>query len=250
MYFLSANKIQTTSTITVDSGTGTAGYLFNRNPALGWFSVNYNASTNTTIGISFSAACVISHIVLQNHNLARAAIYASYMGSGTTNVANLLLSNSATSSILSFNSITASAVSVQITDVMGGADEYRIGELIIAEKMLEFERAPAIKDYAPQIFRKQVTHEMPDGGVSLFNVRDKYRAKMSWDYVTQSFRDSIFDLFRAGQPLYFFPNGTSTGWDGLAYEVQMVGGFDFEYSSNVLGAGFSGSINIQQTPSG
>lgn len=242
--FLTANIVNTTTQIAVNSGTGTAAYLFNRNTRLGYVSSGYTGATSTTITLSFTSAVVISTIMLQNHNLKDFTIYRD----GTTTTLTAVASNSATSTYLNFSSVTVSSLAFVITGAMTSA-ERRIGELIVTERKLQFERNPSINDFDPKLMRKQVIHEMPDGGITLFNIKDKYQAKIGWRFITSTFKDNLFTVFDAKLPLTFVPKPTTTGWDGFAYEVNWVGDFNFKPSTNVESSGYSGNFWIKQTPS-
>lgn len=244
MEFLGQNKLNTTSMVAVDSGTASVENLFDRNTSFQHITIGYPGTSVTTIAISMSSA-VISHVLLRNHNLKNFSIY--YDGT-TTNSLFSTTTNSATATYLAFASITVSSIHVRMVEAMDSLEKH-IGEILVAERKLVFERNPTINSYAPETYRKQVVHAMPDGGTTVFNIRDKFRAKLAWEYVTVDFRDDLMALYRTGEVLNFLTAPTATGWNGEAFEVAWLDKFDFRYSSNVQEAGFSGSILLQQTPS-
>lgn len=247
MEFLGMNKAQTTTMISVNSSTDSAQYLIDRNTRIGYVSSGYNGTTATVVSISFTAATVLSHVVIQRHNLKEFTVY--YDGT-TTNSLFSTSTNSDTNSYIEFSSIPVASIHVRAVEAMVSGEEKSIGELIVTERKLLFERNPNIASFSPTTYRKQIVHNMPDGGTTVFNFREKFRAKLSWKHITSDFNDAVYALHRAGNPLYYVQKPTSTAWDGAAYEVLLTGGYDFKESSNDLRAGYSGSLMLQQTENG
>ncbi len=247
MEFLGRNLVTTSTMIKVDSNTDLSTYMIDRNRRLGWSSNGYTGSTQTVISLEFGTPTVISHVMLQNHNLKDFRIF---YNSVTANSLLVVSSNSQTSTYLSVNSITVSSVQIQIDAPMVAGADRQVGELIIAERQLQFERNPSIEAWDQSIFRKQIEHEMPDGGTVVFNIKDKYRADIAWQFITETFRNQLRSVFDSGNPVYFLPRPTSTSWDGDAYEVVWVGGFNFYFSDNEPSVGYSGSLTLKETPSG
>ena len=74
--FLNKNLLDTTTAMSVTTGTSTAGHLFNR-----YISKQYQSSgdnndaTGTTIDIIFNATTSVNRIVLQNMNLKDFTVY-------------------------------------------------------------------------------------------------------------------------------------------------------------------------------
>jgi hypothetical protein len=245
MEFLTENRLNTTTQLKVDSNTVTAEFLFDRNIGMGYTSNGYSGVTATTISIEFVSPVVLSHVLLQNHNMKSFRVF---YDSATANSLLVNTTNSATSTYLAFASVTVSSLQVQMNEAITAGQEKRIGELVAAERQVQFERNPSVRKWKPTIFRKQIEHEMPDGGTVLFNIKDKYRANLSWEFVTTSFRDDLYDVYATADPLYFIPFPTATSWDGSAHEAAWVGDFDFKHATNDKTQGFSGSILLKETP--
>ncbi len=245
MEFLSANLLNTTTQLKVESNTVTAEYLFDRNTALGYTTSGYNSTTATVVSIEFSTPQVLSHILIQDHNL---RAFRLFYDSATANSLQVVSGNSATSHYITFASVTVSSVQLQMDNTIAGSIEKTVGELVFTDRLLQFERNPSVKKWKPTVFRKQIEHSMPDGGTVLFNIRDKYQAGLSWEFITSTFRDDLFDVYAAADPLYFVPFPTTTAWDGDAYETAWVGDFDFKHATNDKVQGFSGSIMLKETP--
>lgn len=248
MEFLTANTLNTTSMMTMQANnTGTAQYAFDRSLTLGFTSVGYDSTTASVISIVFPQATVLSHILLQNHNLKDFRIY---YNSVTANSLFVSTTNSATSTYISFSTVTVNTVDIQMNNTIAGSVEKSFGEFVLANRRLVFERNPTVQDWHPIMARKQIVHEMPDGGVKVYNISTKYNAKMKWAFVTDSFKSSLYTEYLNALPLYFIPFPTTTSWSGEAYEVMWVGDFDFVYGENSKTQGWNGDMFLRQTAGG
>jgi len=245
MEFHRANLLNTTTMLRVDANqTSTAQYLFDKNRRLGFSSSGYNSTTATTISVQFATPTVVSHVFMIGHNIRD---YILYYNSATGNSLASSTTNSGTSTYFSFASTTVNSIQIQLNNTIAGSVEKSINELVVTERQYVFERNPPIDDFRYAIRRKQIKHEMPDGGVVLFNVRDKYTAEITASFFSQSSYDTLFGIFDAALPLYFVPFPTTTGWNGQAYECVWSGDFDFRYATNVKSPGFTGTITIEET---
>lgn len=244
MEFLTANLLNTTTQAKVDSNTDTVEFLFDGNLKIGYSTEGYSSNTSTILSIEFDSPTIISHVLMQVHNLKDFRVF---YDSVTANSLDVTSSNSATSSYISFSSVTVSSIQIQMDQAMTADTEKEINELVIAERQTQFERNPNIKNYKPIIDRTQVRHVMPDGGITLFNVRDKFKTKLKWEFITQSFHDTLKDIYDDGDALVFVPFPTTTAWDGNGYEVVWSKDFDFKHSTNDKQQGFGGNIILEQT---
>lgn len=246
MEFLGKNLLNTTSMVLIDSGTSTVQYLFDKNRNIGYGTLGYDSTTATVLSVEFAQPTVLSNIILQTHNLKSFSIF---YDSATANSLYSTTTNSATNNYIEFASVTVSSIQLQMNEATA-AVERSIGELVITEREIEFERNPSVDNFKPILFRQQVKHSMPDGGMSLYNIRDKYRSKLSWKFITSSFHSQLLSIYEGGDELYFVPWPTTTSWDGAAYSVVWIDDFDFRHSSNDKQQGYSGSIDLRETPSG
>lgn len=247
MEFHRANLINTTSMFTLDANqTGTIAYIIDNNKGTTFSTSGYNSTTSTTITVTFSPARIISHILILNHNIKN---WDGWINTSTNQFVNTS-TNSATSSYFSFASQTASTISIRMFDTIEGSVEKEIGELIITERRYAFERNPSIEDFVYAFQRKQVRHEMPDGGISLFNIRDKYRTNLKLEFFSQTSHDTLKGIYDNALPIFFVPFPTTTGWDGNGFECNWSGKFDFRYSTNVKTPGYTGKIMLEETPGG
>lgn len=246
MLFLGPNQINTTSQILVDSNTTTVENLIDRNIKSKYLTSGYTGATKTTISIEFGTLTTLDKLFLQNHNLKTFRVFYNSATANTLNPDINVSGNSQTSSYYSFAAVQIASLQLQIDAAMTGVERF-IGELFAGRLLLDFERNPSAADYDPTIYRKQVRHEMPDGGVALYNIDDKFRAKIKWKYVSETFKNDLLAIYETGTAFCFVPMPTTSSWDGKAYEVAWSGPFDFTFSDNAPASGFSGSVNLEET---
>jgi hypothetical protein len=250
MEFLKQNFLDTTTMVKVNSNTGTAQYLFDRNPNLTYASVGYNSITSTVISIELDANTVISHLLFQNHNFKQFRVFYNSVTANTLSPDINVTQNSATSSYFSFTSITVNSIQIQVDTTIAGSTDKQIGELIVTERVLQFERNPTANEWRPAIRRKQIVHEMPDGGVKVYHIRDKFKAKIGFDFITETFHNNLKNVFEDAEPRIFVPFPTATSWDGTAPETAWIGDFNFRHGDNAKDAGYSGDIDLRETAGG
>lgn len=246
MEFLKKNIFDTTTMAIITSGTATVEYAFDRNIELGYSTSGYNSTTSAVLSIELDETTTISHILLQNHNLKQFIVF---YNSATANSLGSFTTNSATSTYLSFASISVKTIQVQMDNTIDGSEEKSIGELVISERKIAFPYNPAIDFFNPKIDRTQVKHIMPDGGTILFNIKNKYKATIGLRHITSSFYNSLLDIYDDADPIYFVPFPTSTSWDGKAYQCVWPGDFDFKFGNNAKTT-YSGNITLEETISG
>ena len=249
MEFLKQNLYNTTTNIVVPSGTDVADALFDRSTSKFWESVGATAAS-IVVSIKFTTPRVVSHLLLQGHNLKRFRVFYNSVTANTFPTNVNVTTNSDTSSYFNLGSTTVSSIQVQMDSTTVAGAEYRIGELIATERLCVFERNPAADDYSPVIMKKRVVHEMPDGGVKVYEISQKFRADMRWKFITTSFRDSLLSVFDLAEPFTFAPFPTATSWDGFAKQVVWDGDFDFSHDTNDKEQGFGGKVRIREVASG
>lgn len=244
MELLKQNFLNTTTMVTCDSGTGTVSALFDRNPAVDYNTDGYGSNTSTILSVVFDAPTVVSNVSMQNINLKNFRIF---YDSTTANSLAVVSQNSHTSYYLSFASVTVNSINIQMDSAMAADTEKSIGELIVTERRVQFERNPSANNYNPELKKTRVKHVMPDGGVSIYYIADKFKTTLKWKYVTDTFRETLYDVFAEALPLYFIPFPTATSWDGRAYEVVWTNDFDFTYDENSKTQGQGGAITLEET---
>lgn len=243
MEFLGQNLIHSTTLIMVDSASNTVEYLIDRNPSTQYETDGYASTTATIIGIDFSSPTIITNIMIQHHNLKEFRLF---FNSVTANSIGLFTSNSDTSTYTTFASVTVSSVQLQMDSAMTSAEK-AVGQFVLAEKQLVFNRNPEIKSFKPLIDRIQVRHKMADGGITLHNIKDKYKVQMKFTYIEESFYNSLLDIYEAASPVYYVPFPTTSAWLGNAYEMVWSKGFDFKYATNTRAIGYSGKLILEET---
>lgn len=248
MQFLRKNELNTTTQIVVDAvNTATVGNIFDRDTRTKWTTVGYGTTTSTVLSIEFATATSIDKIFIQNHNLKQFRVFYNSITASTFTPNISETTNSATSNYYDVATTTVNSIQIQVDRATTADTEKMIGELYVGSLMLAFEQNPASGNYTPIVDREQVVHKMPNGGVAIFNVADKFEAKISLKYIASTFESSLRNVYDTGTTFVFVPFGTTTAWDGFAYEVAWTGKYDFKYSSNNQAAGYSGTLVLEET---
>lgn len=245
MEFLRSNLINTTTSVTGTSNiAGFAQFLFDRNLNFRYSTSGYTSTTVAAISWVFATPTLISQVFLQNHNLRSFQVF---WNSLTTNSLLNTTTNSATSTYLSFATITVSSVDVLMNAPITADTERAVGEWAVTERFLQFDNNPTAKNYDPQANMHRIIHRMPDGGVTAFLIRDKYKTKISLDFIASSFRDNLQTMYNSTAAFYFLPEPTTTGWAGFAREVVWTNPFNFTWGESSKSQGFSGEITLEET---
>lgn len=247
MVFLRPNKLDTSTMIKVDAAnTLTISYAFDRDKNTKWKTVGYGTSTSTIFSIEFNTATAIDKFYLQNHNLKQFRVFYNSTTSNTLTPNISETTNSATSNYYSFATITVTSLQLQLDRAVTADTEKQFGEIYVGSLMLAFERNPNAASYKPLVDRQQVVHKMPNGGVTQFIVANKFKADISWKYLTESFYNSLLNIYETGTAIHFVPFPTTTSWDAKAYECLWTNDFDFKHSDSNKDAGFGGVIRLQE----
>ena len=248
MLFLTNNKFNTTTQAVVGTyNSVTVFHAVDRIPSTQWVTTGYGTSTSTVFSIELGSSTSISKIYLQNHNLKQFRIF---YNSVTANVFTPAISettNSATSNYFSVATTAVSSVQIQVDLATTADTEKAIGDIYIGDVMINFERNPSSANYMPILKKDRVIHRMPNEGVSVFVGNQKFKAEISWKYVSNSFTSQLLNLYETNTAFYFVPFPTTTGWDGHGYQMVWTNNFDFKYSDNNMSAGQGGKIVLEET---
>lgn len=243
MEFLSSNLINTTTMFVVDSNIDSVGYLIDRNPNLQYFTVGYTSDTSTVISVELGNQYNINNVIIQNHNLKSFRVF---YDSTTANSLFVTATNSDTNTYISFATTAVQSIQIQIDEAQSDG-EREIGQIIVTSRKVQFDRNPSAEDYLPVLKRQQIKHYMPDGGVQVFRIANKFKADMRFRFHSSDFYEDLAALYGESDPFYFLPFPTTTAWAGAAYEVAWTNDFNFRHSDNAKTQGYDGNIVIEQT---
>lgn len=258
MEFIKANYLNTTTQIAVNNATSTISYLFNRDEYYQWITDGLNNdATTATITITFDETTAVSRIALIDTNIKSFTIF--YNGS-TSNTFSLSTDGSTNASSFSNNSQTSlymrvasttmvSSITIDLKTTQTANQEKLLGYILISDLYTTLTQIPSAEEYNPNIIPKQIVHKLSDGGTRIHRIRKKWAINFNLDYISTSQRDSLLDVYNLLDPFHFVPFGTTTSWDGICPEVIWDGPFEFyEYSTNAISSGFSGSVKLSETP--
>lgn len=254
MEFWNKNQLQTSTQIAVNSGTLTGYFMMVRDPRRQWLSDNFNNdSLASTVTISFDTAITLDRIAIDGINWKKFNIY--YNGL-TSNA--LTLTGPTTTSQWTTNSEGAMALAcTQVTGVTSltfdiystqvANAEKALGWLCVSSRLLDFEKIPDAGSYDPIINVEQKEHKLSDGGVRIHTIERKFAASIKLKWITASFKDELFEVWRDADDFVFAPFPTAASWDTVAYEMVWPGRFDFfEHADNNTESGFKGTITLKE----
>jgi hypothetical protein len=257
MEFLKPNYLDTTSALVVNNATDRGSYLFDRDVTFQYVSNGMNNdATTVSIRVNFNETLPVSRIALVEHNLKAFTIF--YNGStantfaltssGST-VTSDFATNSETSHFLRANTVYCTSVTLELKSTIVANQEKAIGFLVISDPHVVLDRPPPAKGYKISIDPQDTVHKLSDGGTRIQNIADKYSAQLSYSFLSTSERNSLKALYDRHQEFLFCAFGTTTGWDEVLFPCVWTGNFDFfQFSDNAATAGFSGKINLLETP--
>ena len=254
MIILRQTFFNTTTQATTSNGTATVSSIFDRNRNTTWQSDNAGTdSTAATFRVVFEATQTVSQIVLLGINLKNFSVHPNTTTSNFTPSISET-TNSATSLYYAVGTnTTVKELVVTMNTTQTVSQEKEIGELIVSNLLYDFnsDRLPSAKGYKPTVFKKQIAHQMSDGGIILYNITNKFRANVNMDFVPTSTVNTLKTIYDLNTPYIFIPFETSTSWNGDIAEAVWPGEFDFvQFTDNDRGNGYTGSIEIRQTPGG
>jgi len=258
MEFLKSNFLNTTTQLSLSTGSLTSSFLLNRDLRRQFVSdLDNNDLTTTTMTISFDVTTSVSRLAIMQTNVKAMNIF--YNGStantfsitttGST-IASQWTSNSETSMYMRFASVDVTSVTLDLKTTQVANSEKAIGWIFISTPYFVLDRVPSAKNYKPIISSNEQVHKLSDGGLRIHTTGEKFNGSIKYANITKSFRDSLKTVYDIKDSFGFEAFGTMTGWtDQVLYEVVWPGNFDFfKFSDNAVSSGFSGSIKLQERP--
>lgn len=254
--------LNTTTLVTVDSGTDSVYTLFDRNKTVQYSSNGKNDDTSGhTLTVEFPSSKNINRICLQNINLKGFKIYHSSNSANTLTftstsetTTSIWTGNSSTAMYLMFATVAATSIVIDATTTIDADEEKKIGQLWILEKRLSFERNPTARDFKAKLDSKEYVHELAGGGWARYAVGEYYSADINLKYRTMSETSNLLDIYDDRTEFVFSPFPTGTAWYNYQYqqiyECIWIRDFDFYtyQANNFLDAGTKGKLSLRETP--
>lgn len=254
MEFFSQTYLETTTQIAVNSSTITIENIINPDVRYQYVSdALNNDSLTSTITISFDATQSVDRIALMEFNAKKFNVYYNGVTANAFAMTNPTTTsnwtnNSATNMLIMATPVNCTSVTFDFYSTQVANNEKAVGYIYVGANELTFPRVPNSSSYTPLKDPKELIHEMSDGGTRRHVIQTKWSTSLKFKYITESFRDSLFSIFEDLSPKVFVPFGTGTAWDGILFEANWMGNFDFyKYSDDAVSSGFSGSINLKET---
>lgn len=255
MEFINANYFDTTTQLTISSGTLTASYLLSRDLTRQYSTDGFNNDlTTASITFTFDSTQTVSRIALMEMNLKSFTIF--YNGS-TANTFSFTTAhtttsdfstNSETSMYFTCSTIQCSSITIDMKTTQTANAEKAIGYAVFSDLKLDFDKLPDSKGYKPMVNSKEVVHKLADGRERVNVIDRKYGADLSLKNITETFRDSLWTVYKSRADMMFCAFGTSTGWDQIFFPCAWQGSFDFYmYANNNPSAGYDGKIKLRES---
>jgi hypothetical protein len=148
---------------------------------------------------------------------------------------------------LACTQVNVTSLSIDMYSTQVADAEKAIGWLCVSSRLLDFAKIPDAGSYDPLMNVEQKEHKLSDGGVRIHTIERKFSASLKLKWISETFKNDLYDVWKSADDFIFCPFPTSTSWDGVAYEVVWPGRFDFfEYADNNQTAGFKGSITLKE----
>lgn len=250
MEFLSRNLANTSTLITVN--TGTASYLIDRLSTL--FSGSMSTSTAATVTVNFALGSVeTNRIVIENMNFKNFSLNVggvpltmSAIIEGTQTAS--WTGNSATSMYIQLPTSTVNTLTMIVNSNTDGGNSHTLEQIWISKLLYQFDQNPASKDFKVSQKRKEYVHKLSDGGTIQYVLGDYYNANIKIEHIEEDMKSSLRSVYDEKEALVFSPYPTTTGWDRECYEVLWTGDFNFiQRAHNLKSAGYSGSLKLVET---
>lgn len=254
MEFLTMSFINTSTAVSVTTGSTSSASLYDRKNTTYFTSVGDNSDlTTTTLRFEFTSEQNIDRLAIENHNLKSFRIY---YNSNTANLFTLndaltvsseWASNSETSQYFRCDTVACSIITIEATATMIANAEKRISQFWACTKLHVFTTDPGSSGYDPELDRKEYRHEMSDGGSALYVVQDNFKCRIKRRYVDTSEYSDLLSMYQRNDSLVFVPEPTGTSWNDQIWAVNWVGKFDcMGYSDNYKGSGYNLTMNLEE----
>jgi len=255
MEILYKNQLDTTTQLDIASGTLTQENIFTRDQKMQYYTSGYNDdATTASITINFDQTTSIDRIALLETNWKDFTVFYDGTTANTfalTSTGSTITSdfsnNSETSLYMAATTVNCTSVTFDILSTQIANSEKAVGMVVLSSKLYDFDKIPSSKGYKPTIVPDEVEHKMADGGRRIQRTTNKFRGSIKLKYISESFRNNLYDLWNDADDFIFVGFATMASWDEVLYEVVWPGKFDFfTYSDDAVATGFSGTINLRE----
>ena len=207
--------------------------------------------------IQFAVTTLIDRIVLGVMNFKAFTLFYNGLTANTfpledadTTVSDYI-SNSATSKLFKIDPpVYCTSVSLNMKSTIVANQNKYLGYYVLSDLLTDFDgRTPSAANYKPQKVPQNYRQRLSDGATRIHNVGNNWQVALRVEYINQSLRDDLKEIFDNKQDFIFHFNGATTGWDGFIFPCVWDGGFEFfQVSDNASDLRFSGSMLLFETP--
>lgn len=254
MEFIKKNHVNTTSSISVDSGTLTVKNIINFDETFQYVTEDFNNDLTTgSVTYSFDETLTVDRIILRGMNLKDFTIFYDGVTANTfamtTTAATTTSdwsSNSETAMFIRTTAVDVTSVTIDMSGTIVADSEKAIGYFSVSELKLDFPQIPAANGYKPVLKPQEVVHRMSDGSTRVHFIEEHWGAKIKFKHIPTSFRDDLKTVHGEKRKFAFAAFGTTTSWDEVFFECVWPGSFNFyQYTDNNTDVGFKGDIDLR-----
>lgn len=256
MEFLKKNYIDTTTSIVVNSNTGTVANIMDRDLTYQYASDGLNDDTTiATFRIDFQETLSVSRIAIMGTNVKAMNIFYDLVTANTfsfTSTSDTSTSqwtnNSESSMFLYAAAVNCTSVSFDLKTTQEANANKAIGYLLVTDKHITFDRIPNAFNYSPVLNPKNVIHRLSDGGTRVQTLDEKRSLRMGFNFIDTTFKNKLKTVYDLHDEVVFTAFGTSSGWDEVIFPCAWTNGFEFDrFSDNAKESGYSGSIELKES---
>jgi len=256
MQFLKKNFIETTTSIVVNSNTGTVSNILDRDLTYQYLSSGFDDdTTTTTMTINFSETMTVSRIAIMGTNVKEFNIFYDGVTANTfalTSTSDTTTSqwssNSETAMFLQFTAVDCTSVSFDFKATQEANNDKAVGYLLVSQEHITFDRIPNAFNYSPTLRPTNVVHNLSDGGTRIQTLDEKRYLRMAFNFIDDTFKAKLKSVYDLHEEIVFVAFGTTSSWDEQLFPCVWVNGFEFErFSDNAKNSGYSGSIEIKES---
>jgi len=254
MEFIKANYLDTTTQLTISSGTLTVGNILTRDKTFQYVSDGFNNDlTVASTTITFDETTSVSRLAFYGINYKSFTIFYNGATANTfalttaDTTASDWATNSETSMYLFCTTANVSSITIDAKTTQVADSEKAIGHFVASDLLLDFEKIPSAKNYKPLVNSKETKHKLSDGTIKVNVIARTQAVDVKLKYISETFKNNLRTVYDSKSEFIFSAFGTSTSWDEISFPCIWFGPFDFErYSDNHLAAGFQGKIKISE----
>jgi hypothetical protein len=249
MRFLTVNRVDSFTTLTVSSGATSKASLYDRTFSTQWQSVGSSDVVTETIEVIWPGVVTMDRISVLGHNLKEFNVQY-WDGGGYVDFSTPINEtvNTTTDNFYSFNSVSTLKIKLSATKTIIANAQKQIGELLAYQEHFSISDDDMPDQENPIAHFRQTEHEKVNGGsvIVIESLTSKYQNTFSFNNVPKTTRDYIEWLKNQNASFWFMPDDSEVEDQ---YYCNMIN-FNFRKILAFTVAGercYAGSFEVKET---